>query len=83
MIWICPDSREPTFAEADQRAAIVEAHVGLDDGEAIALQHLTDPLLPGVIPPAGTCLLVFVLILQRKVVEPGIPSVERDKIKIQ
>jgi hypothetical protein len=28
-------------------------------------------------------LLVFVLILQRKVVEPGIPSVERDKIKIQ
>src|ERR1017187_8025443 len=83
---VCPITwydLEPLFAKVDQWAAKVEAHVGLDDGEAIAFQHLTGPLLPGMIPPAGTCLLVFVLILQSKGVEPGIPSFERDKIKIQ
>jgi len=41
---------------------MVEADVGLDDGEANALQHLAGPLLSGVIPATGTGMVVFALV---------------------
>lgn len=67
----------------DQRATIVEAHVGLDDSEAIPLQHFAGPLLPGVIPAPGTGQVVLVLIQKTEMVTPGIPMVEKNKKTLQ
>lgn len=67
----------------DQRAAIVEAHVGLDDSEAIPLQHFAGLLLSSVKPAPGTSLIVFALIQKTEMMAPGIPFVHPNKKPVQ